>query len=140
MNRRDFISGGLGAAALAACSKGQPTAPDVFDGQLAALTADLLEAQPEAGLFWGVAGAARDRLSDRSPRAAELRRAASLRRAAQWRGDDDQKQESAADEQSSRRLIITSPSAHARPLLESAGSILSTGSRPMRPITCKAPA
>jgi uncharacterized protein (DUF885 family) len=88
MNRRDFIHGGLGVAAVSACSPEQSGAQDVFEGKLAALTSDLLQAQPEAGLFAAAPGAARDRLLDRSPRAADLRRAASLRRAAQWRGDD----------------------------------------------------
>jgi uncharacterized protein (DUF885 family) len=99
MNRRSFINITLGAAA-ASCGPSPTRAPDVFDGMLADITADLLEAQPEAGLLAAAPRAIRDRLYDRSPVAIDLQRAAALRRAAQWRGGIDRQSLSASYQQS----------------------------------------
>lgn len=100
MNRRDFIGVGFTALAATACARNPEGAPGVFDGQMAEVTADLLGAQPEAALLAGAPGARRDRLFDRSPAAADLRRAASLRRAAQWRGGIERQTLGPAEQQS----------------------------------------
>ncbi|MGE3866386.1 MAG: DUF885 family protein [Hyphomonadaceae bacterium] len=87
MNRRGFVSGAL-ALGAAACGKPAARAPTVFEGELGALTGELLAESPELALRAGEAAKAGAMLDDRSAGAVDLRRAAALRRLAQWRSLD----------------------------------------------------
>ncbi|MGE3302861.1 MAG: hypothetical protein AB7M12_07080, partial [Hyphomonadaceae bacterium] len=87
MNRRGFVSGAL-ALGAAACGKPAARAPTVFEGELGALTGELLAESPELALRAGEAAKAGAMLDDRSAGAVDRRRAAAVRRLAQWRSLD----------------------------------------------------
>ncbi|MBL8548540.1 MAG: DUF885 domain-containing protein [Hyphomonadaceae bacterium] len=81
------------ALALVACGGGDQKAPvSAFSGRVQDWTAEILRDSPElaarAGVSEAIAGSYRDRLSDRSIAADELRRTAALRRLVEIRGFD----------------------------------------------------